>query len=578
MSTSPPARYRISVSSVADRDTPMGKRLYRLAPVIDRILGINALDAFYQRHDLNGLPPHRFACDTLDNLGVTVRGAERIAEQIPEAGPVIVVANHPHGGIEGLVMVKLLAALRPDLKIMANLALSVFKELAPKFLFVNPLNARDPANSRGLRESRRHLENGGVLVMFPAGRTSFYQDDLGIIADSDWSRAAATLAKKTGAEVLPVRFTGKNSPLFYRLGSIWYRFRLLLLARELMKTRGQNIDMVIGRRFDPELFKTLEPAALTDVFRLSCTTLQAPAATGVAESTPAAKQQALMAPVERRTLEDEIAALPSEQRVVATRGFVVGFGSSEQLPSVLAEITRERERTFRLLDEGSGNARDSDEFDANFDQLFCWDETSRSLVGAYRIGRRDHVLDTCGSYLDNVFAFSPHFFTDRAPALELGRSFVTPEFQRSRHALDLLWRGIGGYLRAHPEYGTLYGTVSLTRQYDPVSIAMICDTLITASDDVTARHALASVLGPEWQRFKQQHDVDLSLLNALVVAREADGKGLPVLLRHYAALRAEFHAVGVDPNFAQTPGLLLSVNLATLPAAKRKRYIDTDRK
>lgn len=560
--------------SIVDARTSVGRRLYRLAPLLDRVLGIDALDAFYQRNQLAGLPPHRFATQALQGLGAKIAGGDDMALQLPAEGPVIVVANHPHGGIEGLIMVQLIAALRPDLKIMANLALGVFKELSPSFLFVNPLKADDPANTRGLRESMRQLRSGGVLVMFPAGRTSFYQEDLGCIADSEWSRAAAILARKTGAPILPMRFTGKNSTLFYRLGAIWYRFRLLMLARELLNKRDQTVELVVGRAFSPGLFARVDDTTMTDVMRLAATTLRPKVDDPNAANS--AQQQALAPVGNRQRIAEEIRALPSHQRVLKTRGFVVGFGNRSQFPALMQDIARERERTFRLLDEGSGAPADQDDFDADFDQLFCWDQDTESLVGAYRIGSRDRLVNGAGSYLAQMFDFEPSFFDKRPLALELGRSFVTPEFQRSRHSLDLLWRGIGGYLRAHPDYTTLYGTVSLSRQYAPASIAMMAGALIAPGPrHVRPRHGLDDILGPEWRRFQDRNNVDLALLNALVSAREQDGKGVPVLLRHYAGLGAEFHAIGVDPNFAATPGLLLSVDLNRLPAAKHKRYIAT---
>ncbi|MEO1035139.1 MAG: GNAT family N-acyltransferase [Pseudomonadota bacterium] len=570
MSAVPDIQQRVSVRTIADPKTPFGRRLHFFAPLLDRVLGIDAIDRFCERHGLYGLPAERFAKDGLDALGVTINGGECIRDRLPEDGPVIVVGNHPHGGIEGLVMVNLLAALRPDVKVMANTALRVFAELDPYFLYVNPLQPRHPSNGRGLRESLRHLRNGGVLVMFPAGRTSFYQKDLGQIADAEWNRSVANLARRTGAKILPVRFTGQNSALFYRLGSIWYRFRLLMLARELMKMADKSVDIVVGRAFDSAALASLDEDALTELLQVKCAALQPPVAN---LTTHADEDRPLALAGARHEIEAEIDGLPPAQRVVEARGCVVGFGTRRQLPSLVQEIARERERTFRLLDEGSGEPIDTDQYDDHFDHLFCWDRQTRALVGAYRIGRRDVLATTSGSYLEQMFDFGTDFFANRAPALELGRSFVTPEFQRSRHALDLLWRGIGGYLRAYPAYGTLYGTVSLTRQYDPMSIAMICDVMIDPATDVRPREPIAALLPPEWHRFRRNRPIDLSLLNTLVTIREADGKGLPVLLRHYAALGAKFHAVGIDANFAATPGLLLSVDLATLPEAKRRRYI-----
>ncbi|MEM1264360.1 MAG: GNAT family N-acyltransferase [Pseudomonadota bacterium] len=560
---------RISIRTVADRSTSLGRQLYWLAPALDRLLGIDAMHRFAEQHCLYGLPPEQFATQALAGLGVEITGAEDIAEKLPASGPTIVVANHPHGGIEGMVMVHLLAALRPDLKIMANTALRVFAELEPYFIFVNPLVPRHPSNARGLRDCLKHLRDGGVLVMFPAGRTSFYQPDLECIADAEWNRSVATLARKANAKVLPIRFTGRNSERFYKLGAIWYRFRLLMLARELMKTVDRRVSVVVGHAFDTKKFTACSDTEFTEILQTQTAALQPPTTTP-ASSAPIAP---LISVPNRDAIAAEIAALPTEQRVLEERGLTVGFGTRAELRTLVEDIARERERTFRLLDEGSGLPLDTDRFDGVYDHLFCWDRKANALVGAYRIGRRDHLLASGGNYLAQMFDFDQAFFDQRAPALELGRSFVAPEYQRSRHALDFLWRGIGGYLRAYPDFGTLYGTVSLTTQYDAVSVAMMCDALIDATPTVRPRLSTPMPLPAEWYRLRHRQTVDIGLLNALIASREADGKGLPVLLRHYAALGASFHAVGIDPNFAGTPGLLLSVNLATLPESKRRRYI-----
>ena len=561
---------RISIRTVADTGTVTGRRLFRVAPVLDRLLGIHHLDRFYRQHDLAGLPPERFAARSLEALGVEIAGAESLADQLPDEGPVIIVANHPHGGIEGLVLVKLLTALRPDTKILANVALKVFDELKSQFLFVNPLNARDPANRRGLRESLRHLQTGGVLVIFPAGRTSCYQPELGAIADSAWSRSVASLARKSDARVMPVRFTGRNSKLFYRLGAIWYRFRLLMLARELLKMRGQRIEIAVGVAADVSRLQRYGDETLTSMCRVLCASLQTEPAVrdrGASEQRPLAELR------DAATISAEIAALPAAQRAVTAQGMIVGYATRSQIPELVRQITRERERTFRLLDEGSGQPLDTDHFDDRYDHIFCWHEHDQALVGAYRVCRSGPVGSVPPTYLQSMFSFDDAFFPVQGGALELGRSFITPEYQRSRHALDLLWRGIGSYLAAHPDISMLYGTVSLSTQYDAVATQMICSALIEAESPVKPRHALTSTLPPEWQRFLETHVVDLAMLNALISAREHDGKGIPVLLRHYAGLGARFHAVGVDRQFADTPGLLLSVDLATLPASKRNRYL-----
>ncbi|MEM8548265.1 MAG: lysophospholipid acyltransferase family protein [Pseudomonadota bacterium] len=560
----------ISIRTVADTSTPVGRRLFSIAPLLDRLLGINQMDRFYKRHRLAGLPADQFSAAVLKHLDIALNAPEDLKTLFPSEGPLVVVANHPHGGIEGLVLIKLLSELRPDIKILANAALKVFREISSHLLYVNPLKASDPANRRGFRQGLQHLRAGGVLVVFPAGRTSFYQPDLNCIADSEWSRSAAALARKTGAKIGVMRFTGHNSKMFYRLGAIWYRFRLLMLAREMMKMRGQSIEVLAGPAVHVDQFKALDDDQLTEVIRLSSASLTPPDHIAAAAQ---ASERALAPPRRSDAIEAELSALPAARHVAKTKGMIVSYAQRDEIPELVLQIARERERTFRLLDEGSGEPMDTDHYDDEYDHVVCWDHQTHALVGAYRVcpGR---ALDAASpTYLHRMFTFERSFFTDHGGTLELGRSFITPEFQRNRYALDLLWKGIGGYLLAHPNLKRLYGTVSLTRQYDASSIMMMCDALITPSKLVAPRVGFQAPLPAEWYRMKREGKIDLAMLNTIVSARELDGKGIPVLLRHYAGLNAQFHTVGVDTHFADTPGLLLSVDLDRLPASKQKRYL-----
>lgn len=194
---------------------------------------------------------------------------------------------------------------------------------------------------------------------------------------------------------------------------------------------------------------------------------------------------------------------------------------------------------------------------------------ARALVGAYRLGQVDRLRRRFGErglYLAQMFDFDPAFH-DLAPmSLELGRSFVAPEHQKSYYALYLLWRGIGAFLAAHPRYRRLYGTVSLSRQYDARAIAMICDALIEATPHVRPRHAASQELPPAWREYlRAVGRPDLATLSACVRGIDGEGKDLPVLLRHYHKLGARFHCAGIDANFNHTTGLLLSVDMDAMP-------------
>ena len=269
-----------------------------------------------------------------------------------------------------------------------------------------------------------------------------------------------------------------------------------------------------------------------------------------------------------RWIARELAALPNRQRLLDFKQYSVCFAGAKQIPVLLAEIARERERVFREHDEGSGQARDCDEFDNTYTQLLVWDNKKSSLVGAYRLGRTDVLKKRqgiSGLYLSQMFDFDDAFHDGGSVALELGRSFVVPEHQKSFHAMYLLWQGIGRYLLVYPQYRRLYGTVSLSQQFDDRAISLLCHALIEPTHQVRARHPLTGTLHSELREFfDDTGGTQLETLSAFVRGLDDEGKDLPVLLKHYIKLGARFHCVGVDPNFNNTPGLLLSVDVPNL--------------
>ena len=179
-----------------------------------------------------------------------------------------------------------------------------------------------------------------------------------------------------------------------------------------------------------------------------------------------------------------------------------------------------------------------------------------------------------GLNLSRLFAFEEAFYTEAAPSLELGRSFVVPEHQKKHHALNLLWRGIGGFVQVNPQYENLYGTVSLSRIFDPRSVAVMCSGLIQPIPEVRAHNPMDINLGPEWEDYLAKHGpLKMKTLSTLVEAIEGGRQSVPVLLRHYHKLGADFLAVTVDQNFNDTPGLLLRVNIPSVPKRMRDRFV-----
>ncbi|WP_026376722.1 lysophospholipid acyltransferase family protein [Aestuariibacter salexigens] len=543
--------------------------------LVDSLLGIRRMDALYRQHNMQGLSKEDFADRLLQILDINLQGLEALTEKIPRSGPLLIASNHPFGGLEGVILARYIATVRPDLKVLANQGLKLFPELNDYFIYTDPLAEGNPKNAASLRQSVKHLKQQGALLIFPAGRVSYFRQDKGRITDHHWNRITGTLIQRTQAAFLPVFVDGLNSPLFYRLGRVYYRFRLLMLARELLNKQGATISIACGSPVPSEkLCKQADSIHHTVVCRALCYA-QSPQWRYSWPPDAVTQHQPLAAPVCTDTIERELALLPAHQHLFDYKHFAVYYGTQQQLPNTVRDIARLRELVFRQHNEGSGAPIDTDHFDATYTQLFAYDRKSRRLIGAYRMGQTDHLLKKQGLdglYLSRMFDFQPDFINQQQPCLELGRSFLIPEYQRSYQGLYLLWRGIGAFVCKFPCYRTLYGTVSLSKLYDPRSVALIREILVQHPDNVNPRFPFMFDLHPECRDAVNSNDMT-SDLSALLAGIETDGKDIPVLLRHYMKLGARFHALGLDKNFNDTPGLLLSVDLDNAPVKLMKLYM-----
>ena len=546
-----------------------------LVKALDALLGIRQMNRLYQQHQMAGLPKEQFAQRLLDVMNISIDGIAQLQQRIPKSGPLVIASNHPFGGIEGVILSLVIGQVRPDLKVLANQGLKLFPELSDYFIFTNPLSEKNPKNGPSLRTSKRHLQSGGALLIFPAGRVSYYQSEKQRISEHQWNRIVAHLTTKTGANYLSVFVSGSNSLLFYRLGRIYYRLRLLMLARELLNKRDSRIKIDCGFAVPAGRFSAQRTSEEQAQVCRALSYAQDPAWRWQWPEDPVSELKPLAAPINRNILKTELASLPYDQCLLEHKDYQVFYGYQHQLPATVREIARLRELVFREHNEGSGEPLDTDNFDATYTQLFVVNRKTEKIIGAYRMGRTDLLLekgDIKQLYLARMFKFSDNFVNQKAPCLELGRSFLIPEYQKSFQGLYLLWRGIGAFVCKYPQYRTLYGTVSLSKLYDPKSVALIKQTLITPTQNVKPFTEFSFELHPELQELANTSDLKDDL-SAFMASIEPDGKDIPVLAKHYMKLGARFHCLGIDSNFNDTPGLLLSVNLPDAPEKLLKLYM-----
>lgn len=566
----------ISLAAFSPKTTS-GKVINFFAPMLDRLLGIKKLNNLYVEQEFSGLNKQDFSERLLDALGVSILSAGKVLNRIPKTGKCIVVCNHPYGMVEGVIIANLLTNYRCDTKVMANVALKVFTEINDYFIFANPLKPQATINSTAIKQCYRHVENNGLLVIFPAGRVSFYQNEQKIITDGHWNRLAVNIANKTQSPILPIFISGTNSALFHRLGRVYYRFRLLMLAREMFKLQNHQITLNANNLITPKHLAPFKNSEIkNNLLRIQCYLNDQQ----YFQPWPKDDVKTSISPVAEKTnsalIKSELDQLPEKQHLLAFKHYSVYYGYQKQIPNCVKEIARLRELTFRDLDEGSGEPYDTDKFDATYMHLFIYDNDNNQITGAYRIGQTD-ILQKQGGldqlYLSQMFNFNSNFVSQQQPCLEMGRSFIIASEQKNYHSLLLLWKGIGAYVCQNPRYRTFYGTVSLSKQYDPRSVAIMEKTMVKASVGVTAKTAFSGQLHPEVTHFIEKNTVELEGLSAIISAIEEDGKDIPVLLKQYHKLGANFHCMAIDTNFNQTPGLLLSVHLPSAPQKLLKLYL-----
>lgn len=555
-----------------NKKTYLNKLLIKL---LDRVLAINKLDDLYKENKLHGLHKTSFAKRLLDGMNIQLQGLDELQRKIPKKGPLVIASNHPFGGIEGVFLAWAIEQVRPDIKVMANQGLKIFPELEDYFIFTNPLSEKDPKNAPSIRQCLKHVKTGGALLIFPAGRVSYFHKNTQRIADHSWNRLIASIAKRTSAHYLPVFVSGQNSPLFYRLGRLYFRLRMLMLPRELINKRNGQITVTSGEAIAVKHYaKGIDTGKQTELFRAQSYLLD-PDWQKAWPADPVTELQPLAIEVSGETILQEVAQLPNEQHLLVHKGLSVYFGYQNQIPNTVNEIARLREMVFREHNEGSGEPLDTDHFDASYTHLFVLKQETGQIIGAYRMGQTDKLLadgNIENLYLHRMFDFGPDFVNRQQPCLEMGRSFLIPEYQRSFQGLFLLWRGIGAFVCLYPHYRTLYGTVSISKLYDVRSAAVIQQAMVTPTDKVVPRAPFEHQLHPEVEDFATQHGLQ-EHVTALLKGIEPDGKDVPILLKHYHKLGAVFHCLGIDKNFNDTPGLLLSVDLPNAPEKLLKLYL-----
>jgi putative hemolysin len=525
-------------------------------------------------------------------IDLRVDSADRA--RIPANGPVVVVANHPYGVLDGALLTVLLTRARPDVKVLANFVLGDVPELQHHCIFVDPFQTDRSveSNRRALREAFAWVQRGGMLAIFPAGEVSSWQMPTAQIVDPEWNDTAVRLIRRTAATALPVYFCGHNSVGFQLLGMIHPKLRSAFLLQEFLQQEGRSVEVRVGSPVPAEAIQSVADGEAIEYLRwrtyLLARRTKSETSWPMALRTKLASkiQEPIAAAGQADLLAEEIEKLPVERRLAENGDLAVYFGAANEIPNMLSEIGRLREVTFRRAGEGTGKGRDLDSFDEYYLHVILWNKAKKELVGAYRAGSTAEILaqhGIQGLYTSTLFRYDEKVFEKLGPALELGRSFVRPEYQRQYAPLLLLWKGIARLITTRPEIPILFGAVSISNDYNEASREMIYRFFESRmqEDDLTGLIAPRRPFRPDLLRRWDCRSMcralrDLDELSEPITDVEADGKGLPILLRQYAKIGGKLVGFNVDRKFSNVLDGLVVVDLRQTDPAVLERYMGRD--
>jgi putative hemolysin len=565
-----------------------------MGPALERFLSFPELNSIYKTvYQLED--SRHFVDKVLSVLNITYELSDEEIARIPRTGPLVVVANHPYGAIEGIVLAAVLRTVRPDVRIMANYLLHRIPELRDMMFFVDPFGGPDAVkhNIRAIRDSIDWVREGHILGVFPAGEVSHLRLNQYTVTDPPWNLSVARIIRKTRADVTPIFFNGANGPFFQLMGLVHPKLRTAMLPHELLNKKRATIPMRVGTQVP---FAKIETFAsdqdLMAYLRLRTYILKnrhdRPASGRSARSSFTItarpnKHQPIVAGQDAKVMADEIARLPASQMLIASKDLQIWYAQAAQIPHLLLEIGRLRELTFRGVHEGTGQPIDLDRFDDHYLHLFAWEKSKREVVGAYRMGPTDDILSTHGVdglYTSTLFKYRYTLLEQISPALELGRSFIRPEYQKSYPPLLLLWKGIGVFVVRNPRYRMLFGPVSINSEYQSLSRQLIIRFLeannfaADLSRLIRPKHPLkGKKIKPLEIRISDHVVRDMDEVSSLISEVENDQKGIPILLKQYLKVGAKFMGFNVDPNFGDVLDGLMLVDLTQTDPKILERYL-----
>ena len=515
-----------------------------------------------------------------EELGIRYEISTEELDKIPKEGAFITISNHPFGGIDGLLLIKMIASLRPDYKVLPNFLLQRMEPVSKNIFPINPFTRQEgsAAGEGQVDDVFSHLEAGRPVGVFPAGEVSCFNHDIQAVTDPQWQYPVLKMIKKANVPVMPIYFQGKNSRFFQLLGRIHPKLQTLKLPSELFKQRKRVIHIRIGSPItSKEQFEFSDIARYGRYLRTKTYALGTSLEVNKFFSVKRGRlkrEEPIADPVPVQKVEAEIARVIGRFSLFKIQNYNVICVPSVEIPNIMNEIGRLREITFREVGEGTNRSMDIDEYDLYYHQLFIWDDEERKIVGAYRVGKGKEIMDIYGIkgfYIQSLFRMHRRMYPILTQALELGRSFIIPEYQRKPMPLFLLWKGILYFLIKNPEYRYLVGPVSISNRFSNFSKELI----IKFITEYYYNDKIASYIRPRKKFIVSLHHLDTDILiesasdlikfDRIIKDIETAQNNMPVLLKKYLKQNGQIVGFNIDPKFNNALDGLLILDLFDVP-------------
>ena len=433
---------------------------------------------------------------------------------MPKQGCYITISNHPLGGIDGVLLLKLLLHHRSDFKIIANFLLNRIEPIAPYILPVNPFEAHKDAKSSisGFKNAMKHLQDGHPLGIFPAGEVSTYRDGK-LIVDRPWEEAALKLIRRAEVPVVPIYFHAKNSRLFYRLSKISDVFRTAKLPSEVTTQKNRIIRVRIGQPISVQTQNEQENLAeFTDLLRR--------------------KTYMLSNAYERERLLDQIPTslkIPKAPRKIAT---------AVRTEVIQEEIVRLREKDCRLL-----QSKNYEVFLAKAFEPELYDMMSKSI----EMGR---------AYIIKEYQQKP------MPLFLLWKGIVHTTLRFPDHKYLIGGVSISNQFSNFSK--SLMIEFMKSNYWDPYVAQYIRPK----------KEFKVKLKDADKEFIFDETEADLNKFDRLIEEVEPGSLRLPVLIKKYIKQNAKVVAFNVDPLFNNSVDGLMYIKIADLPESTVKPVME----